>query len=278
MSTLHLPEGYQYKFYPAKRIRHQHVLETLAPHIPAITLGILALTLLQWHCKAWIYRISDVIAYLGCLVLHNTSHPLLSLCLATLHTTWSILPGSFASLNLPSHARFMAEMKFTPPPHASKDEKCIVCWDDESPIGKLACTHTICASCLTAMASAYQTACPLCKHPLFTIHDHLLLFINKASLSIQSITLLLHCLILWDEIQHLRYFNIVIGCSYLGFIGWITVNAYIPLINQGGENWWRPYANSKGGVGRSIRMIGCSFGLGVVVLGQTVYANRKLFL
>jgi hypothetical protein len=125
MSTLHLPEGYQYRIYPAKRIRHQHVLETLTPHIPAITLGILTLTLLQWHCKAWIYRISDIIAYTGCLILHNTSHPLLSLCLATLHTTWSILPGSFASLNLPSHAKFMAETKFISPPHASEDEKCI---------------------------------------------------------------------------------------------------------------------------------------------------------
>jgi hypothetical protein len=62
MSTLHLPEGYQYKFYPAKRARHQHVLEVLSPHIPAITLGILALTLLQWHCKSNIYRISDILA------------------------------------------------------------------------------------------------------------------------------------------------------------------------------------------------------------------------
>jgi hypothetical protein len=278
MSTVHLSEGYQYKFYPAKRIRHQHVLETLTPHIPAITLGILALTLLQWHCNSWIYQISDIVAYLGCLILHITSHPLLSLCLATLHTTWSILPGSFASLHLPSHTKFMAETKYTSPPHASEDERCIICWDEETPLAHLPCNHTVCASCLTAMGSAYQTACPLCKHPLFTKHDHILLFINKASLSIQSLTTLLHCLVLWDEIQHLRYWNTIIGCLFLGFMGWITVKAYIPIIKQGGENWWRPHASSKDGVGRGIRMIGFSFVLNAAVLSQTVYANRKLFL
>jgi hypothetical protein len=279
MSTLHLPEGYQYKFHPAKRAaRHQHVLETLTPHIPTLTLGILVLTLLQWHSKPWIYRIPDILAYAGCLILHGTSHPLLALCLATLHTTWSILPGSFASLNLPSHARFMAETKFTPPPHASEEEKCIICWDEETSLAHLPCNHTTCASCLTAMGSAYQTACPLCKHPLFTKHDHLLLFINKASLAIQSLTTLLHCLILWDEIQHLRYWNIFIDWLFLGFMGWITVKAYFPIVTQGGENWWRPHASSKGGVGRGISMIGFSFVLNAAVLGQTVYANRKLFL
>jgi hypothetical protein len=279
MSTLHLPEGYQYKFYPAKRAaRHQHVLETLTPHIPTLTLGILVLTLLQWHSKPWIYRIPDILAYAGCLILHGTSHPLLALCLATLHTTWSILPGSFASLNLPSHARFMAETKFTPPPHASEEEKCIICWDEETSLAHLPCNHTTCASCLTAMGSAYQTACPLCKHPLFTKHDHLLLFINKASLAIQSLTSLLHCLILWDEIQHLRYWNIFIDWLFLGFMGWITVKAYFPIVTQGGENWWRPHASSKGGVGRGISMIGFSFVLNAAVLGQTVYANRNLFL
>jgi hypothetical protein len=279
MSTLHLPEGYQYKFHPAKRAaRHQHVLETLTPHIPTLTLGILVLTLLQWHSKPWIYRIPDILAYAGCLILHGTSHPLLALCLATLHTTWSILPGSFASLNLPSHARFMAETKFTPPPHASEEEKCIICWDEETSLAHLPCNHTTCASCLTAMGSAYQTACPLCKHPLFTKHDHLLLFINKASLAIQSLTTLLHCLILWDEIQHLRYWNIFIDWLFLGFMGWITVKAYFPIVTQGGENWWRPHASSKGGVGRGISMIGFSFVLNAAVLGQTVYANQNLFL
>lgn len=88
MSTLHLQEEYQYKFYPAKRAqRHQHVLEVLSPHIPAITRGILALALLQWHSKSWIHRISDILAYIACLALHNLSHSLLALCLAVFYTT-----------------------------------------------------------------------------------------------------------------------------------------------------------------------------------------------
>jgi hypothetical protein len=87
------------------------------------------------------------------------------------------------------------------------------------------------------MASAYQTACPLCKHPLYTIHDKLLLFINKTTLCLQTTTFLLHFLVFWDEVQHFRYVNIVLEASLLVFMGWMTMNAYIPLIKQGGDNW-----------------------------------------
>lgn len=278
MTTLHLPEGYQYKFYPAKRIRHQHVLEILSPHIPTITLAILALTLLQWHNRSWIYRISDILAYVSCLALHNLSHPLLSLCLAVFYTTWASLPGSFASLTLPSHARFLSTTTFASPPHPSEEEKCMVCWEEETPLASLPCKHFTCKSCLLAMGQALQTACPLCKHPLFSIHDKTLLFINKATLSIQSITVMLHFLIFWDVIQHLRYWNIVVETSLMGFLGWLLFNVYLPLIEQGGQDWWRLSAGYKGGVGRGIGVIATSLVCGVVVLVQTVYTNRNLFL
>jgi hypothetical protein len=61
-------------------------------------------------------------------------------------------------------------------------------------------------------------------------------------------------------------------------MGWMLWNGYIPLIKQGGENWWRICASSKEGVGRSIRMVGFSFVCGVGVLSHIVYANRDLFL
>ena len=276
MTTLHLPEGYQYKFYPAKKRRHQHVLEVLSPHIPTITLGILALTLLQWHKKSWIYRISDVLAYVSCLALYNLSHPLLSLCLAVFYTTWASLPGSFASLTLPSHAKFLSTTTFVSPPHPS-EERCMVCWEEETPLASLPCKHYTCKSCLLAMGQALQTACPMCKYPLYSIHDKTLLFINKATLSIQSITVMLHFLIFWDGIQHLRYWNIVVETSLMGFLGWLLFKVYLPLIEQGGKDWWRLSAGYKGGVGRGIGVITTSLVCGVVVLVQTVYTNRGLF-
>ena len=128
------------------------------------------------------------------------------------------------------------------------------------------------------MGQALQTACPLCKHPLFSIHDKTLLFINKATLSIQSITVMLHFLIFWDVIQHLRYWNIVVETSLMGFLGWLLFNVYLPLIEQGGQDWWRLSAGYKGGVGRGIGVIATSLVCGVVVLVQTVYSNRNLFL
>lgn len=186
------------------------------------------------------------------------------------------MPGSFASLNLPSHAKFLSTTTFTSPPHAEQ-EKCIICWEEETPLASLPCKHTTCKSCLLAMDQALQTACPLCKHPLFSIHDKLLLFINKATLGIQSITIMLHFLIFWDEIQHLRYWNVIVETSLMGFLSWLVGNVYLPLIEQGGQDWWRLSAGYKGGVGRGIGMIGFSLACGVVVLVQTVYTNRGLF-
>lgn len=168
-STLHFPEGYylerhQYKCYPAERVaRHQHILEVLSSHVPTITLEILALALLQWHNRCPVYRLSDILAYASCLVLHDLSHPLLSLCLAVFYTTWVSLPGSFASLILLSYARFLATTNFTPSPHAD-EETCMVCWEEDTFLGHLACKHLACSSCLIAMALVYQTFCPFCKH------------------------------------------------------------------------------------------------------------------
>jgi hypothetical protein len=121
MSTLHFPEGYQYKCYQVELIvRHQHVLEVISPHVATITLGILALALLQLHNRFLVYRVSYILAYASCLVSHSLSYPLLSLCLAAFYTTWVPLPGSSASLTLPSHAKFLATTNFTPAPHAEE--------------------------------------------------------------------------------------------------------------------------------------------------------------
>ncbi|KEQ61976.1 uncharacterized protein M437DRAFT_25852, partial [Aureobasidium melanogenum CBS 110374] len=103
----------------------------------------------------------DILVYVSCLVLHNLSRPLLSLCLAIAYTTWVSLPGSFASLALPSHAQFLEQTPFQAPPH-TEEEMCIVCWGEEATLGKLPCKHMVCKNCLEAMEPALQTACPMC--------------------------------------------------------------------------------------------------------------------
>jgi hypothetical protein len=276
MSTIHVSKDYQFRFIPAKP-RHQHVLEVISPHIPTITLGILSLNLLQWQYKSGTHRIGDILAYVTCLILHNLSPPLLSLCLAIAYTTWVSLPGSFTSLALPSHEQFLKQTTFQAPPH-TEEEICIVCWDEEALLGKLPCKHTVCKNCLEAMGSALQTACPMCKHPLFSLHDRLVFCISKAHVSIQAVTSTLHLLVLYDEVQHYRYFNIAITLAFITFLGWILVKGYDPLIKSGGENWWRLRASCKGGMGRAMRSAGLAFVMSATVLCHTLYRNRGLFL
>lgn len=276
MSTVPVSKAYQFKFIPANP-RHQHVLEVITPHIPTITLGILSVILLQSHRRLTVQRVRDILAYVICLILHNLSRPLLSLCLAIVYTTWVSLPGSFASLSLPSYTQFMKQTIFQPPPHTD-DEKCIVCWNEEAALSKLPCKHTACKNCLEAMGSAYQTACPLCKHPLFSIHDRLIFCLSKAYVSIQAVTSTLHLMVLYDAVQHYRYINIALGLALFIFLSWMLVKGYIPLIKSGGENWWRPYSDCRGGVGKGMQMVVLSFVMSAAVLCQILYSNRGLFL
>ncbi|KAK6000033.1 hypothetical protein QM012_004021 [Aureobasidium pullulans] len=126
------------------------------------------------------------------------------------------------------------------------------------------------------MGLAFQTACPLCKHPLFSLNDRLIFCVSKASMSIQAVTSILQFLILYDTVQHYRYFNTAIQLALITFLGWMLVNAYIPLIKSGGENWWRPYASYKGGMGRAIGTVVFTFAINTAVLCQTLYSNRGL--
>lgn len=268
--TIPVSKDFQFRFVPT-RPRHQHVLELVTPHIPTITLGILSLNLLQWYCKTRTHRITDLLAYVTCLILHNLSRPLLSLCLAIAYTTWESLPGSIASLDLPSHAQFLEQTTFQPP--AQSDEgKCIVCWDEEVLLGRLPCKHTVCKNCLESMGLAIQTACPFCKQPLFSFHDRLIFCISKGYMSMQAVTSILHLLVLYDEVQHYKYVNIVLKMALLMFLSYMLAKGYIPLIKSEGENWWRP--SPKGGM----RTIGLTFVMSAGVLCQTLYFNRSVLL
>lgn len=118
----------------------------------------------------------------------------------------------------------------------------------------------------------------MCKHPLFSLHDRLVFCISKAYVSIQAITSTLHLLILYDEVQHYRYFNIALNLVFMTFLSWMLVKGYIPLIKSGGENWWRLRANCKGDMSRAMRTVGLSFVMSAAALCHTLYRNRGLFL
>lgn len=262
--------GYTFKVIPT-RPKHQHVIQLISPHIPTITLGIIALNLLQWHYKPWSSRLGDILSYISCLTLHNTTHPWLSLTLAISYTIWQALPGSFASLNLPSHEKFMRSL--SPHENAEKEQDCMICWDDEKPLAILPCKHMACVSCLRLMGENLQTACPLCRTPLFSQYDMVMLAFSKATVCVTTLNILANVVLLAHFLQHGEWFQASLVLCFLGFVGWMGVK--LPAAARAwGINWWRP---SPQKVSLSLRTKAISFSLSLFTLVQTVWSNKKAF-
>lgn len=61
-----------------------------------------------------------------------------------------------------------------------KAAECMVCWD-ELTLLRLPCGHEACMQCLQSMGENYQTSCPMCRRPLFSAIDWLLLADMKSA-------------------------------------------------------------------------------------------------
>jgi hypothetical protein len=242
------------------RMHYQPV--SIMPYMAHTTLAILA----SYQCL-FLFRhgvqlrqsIAFSITFMTCLALLNQHQPheLWAFCLALGHTVWNLLPGSFALFDLPGHSTFMRTLRMRDQPG-----KCIVCWDTR-PIAELPCKHESCRDCLQLMGEYGQTACPLCRTPLFGARDWPVLAAMKtvvASMGVQTALCLLNA---QYEIRQGGIWNIVVWMVASCFtvpIFWCVV-VYIIVPNS--EDWW---CKSSGRFSSATTGASVSSSVGVIVM------------
>jgi hypothetical protein len=194
-----------------------------------------------------------------CMVLLNQHQPreLWAFCLALGYTIWNLLPGSFALFDLPSHSAFMRSLRVRAQP-----SKCIVCWDTRV-LAVLPCKHESCKDCLQLMGEYGQTACPLCRTPLFGARDWPVLAAMKtvvASMGVQTALCLLNA---QYEIRRGSISNTVVWMVASCFtvpVFWCVL-VYIILPNS--EDWW---CKSSGRFGLATTWASVVSTVGVIVM------------
>jgi hypothetical protein len=223
--------------------RMQQILQTLASpifHISAMIHIIFRISILfnllrrrsTWHRQIP----NDILAYALCLRLryHLSQHrQIWAFCLALGYTTWNLLPGSFASLDLPSHASFMQRLELQ-----DKSAECMVCWDVHT-LAELPCGHGVCKPCLHLMGTHTQTACPMCRTPLFGVMDWPVLAAMKTAISSLTVVTPLCLRVALDEGKRNHYRNFVIWMGSFYLTGVMLWGAVTRMIIPRGDNWWR---------------------------------------
>jgi ABC-type nickel/cobalt efflux system permease component RcnA len=242
--------------------------------IQALTAGVLCSLLLQYPRPTLSAYIPDLIAILSCLLLHLREPTTLSLSLAIAYAAWTFLPGSFASLNLPSYTTFKRNTTFIQPKNDS--DECKVCWDTAHALAQLPCGHHVCEGCLDLMNEHFQTACPMCRRPLFSSYDRAVFVLTKGSAACGAVNTILHLLVCVHEVRSAKYYSAMFSLGFSCMIGrhlWM----YWTLIQHFGENWWRGSPATKGESAVSLRAAGLALVTGIVLLCSTLCTSRAIF-
>jgi RNA polymerase subunit RPABC4/transcription elongation factor Spt4 len=156
--------------------------------LQTLTLVVLCGLPLQWSHRTWSEVLKDLLACVLCLCGHFTRMlPRLLFSLAIAYVAWVSTPESFSSLTLPRHSKFMRTLFFPPGEELEEPEESKVCWDDNNRLAHMPCGHRFCESCLQLMGEQFQTACPMCRVPLFSRHDRMMFIVSKSALAISAI-------------------------------------------------------------------------------------------
>lgn len=206
--------------FESSQKNHQHLLKvyskmngnprvrrepaSLAPQMAAMIssiLGIGKIYSLNRHKHLWHRTAYNLVVWLLCLFLLQLQTPreTLAFCLAIGYTAWNLLPGSFTSLDLPSHSNFMRGLRVQ-----DKQAECMFCWD-ELPLVQLPCKHQACVQCLQPMGENCQTTCPMCRRPLFNAMDWLLFAAMKSAFVSWSTAVPLCFMDACHELSHGQY-------------------------------------------------------------------------
>ena len=211
--------------------------------LPLQTLTLVALCGLppQWLHRTWPEVSRDLVASVLCFSGHFTGMPpRLPLSLAIAYVVWVSTPGSFSSLTLPRHSEFMRNLVFPP---TEKPEDCKVCWDEKR-LAQVPCGHRFCKSCLQLIGERFQTACPICRTPLFSRYDRMMFMVSKGAVAIASVNLAIYSLRLVRELQASKYALAIVSLGSMSPMVFYLVFAFYQC-RQKGEDWWRDSADPK---------------------------------
>jgi hypothetical protein len=243
--------------------------------LQALTAGVLGSLLLQWPRPVWSDYVRDIIAGLSCLALHLRNSPAVALSLSIAYAVWNLLPGTFASLDLPNYATFMRTTTLVQPKDGESDE-CKVCWDTSHPLAQLPCGHHCCEGCLQLMNEHFQTACPMCRRPLFSAYDRAIFVVTKASVACGAVNTVLHLLVCVHEARSAQPYGAAlafgISCA-LGRYLWV----WSIIVQEFGADWWRGAPKTVGLNAMSLRSAGLALVTGIFLLCQTLWTNRAIF-
>lgn len=197
--------------------------------------------------------------------------PRLPFSLAIAYLIWVSTPGSFSSLTLPRHSEFMRTLVFPP---GEESEECKVCWDDKDRLAQMPCGHRFCKNCLQLMGQGFQTACPMCRVPLFSRHDRLMFIVSKSAVAISGVNFAIYSLRLFRELQagKLIYATVSFG-SMLPMVFHLFV--MISLCRKNGEHWWRDSATATEPTLGQLKAAAFALGTGLFLFFQTLWITRS---
>lgn len=240
--------------------------------VQALPFAALCSLSLRWSRPASEALVRDFIASLSCLFLHICELPSLSLSFAIAYSVWMLLPGSLNPFNLPKYAQFMQSVTIAQ--HADEERK--VCWDTAHPLAQSPpCGHFCCIGCLKLMNKHFQTACPMCRTPLFSMNDRVILAVTKASVACASVNTVLRVLICIHELQTAHYLGALFSLSFSCGLGWYVSATYI-LVEAFGDNWWRGTAGTVGPDPMTLQSACIVLGTSCFLLCQTLWTTGAI--
>lgn len=218
-----------YRYVPITFRLKGPTVQDLVPYMMAATYMVLSLLVIQWPWKRWSYRTTDVIVWSCCYALHHFKQPLLSHHLALAYTVWNLYPGSLTSKKLPGHKQFMRDLKTTKASETSSE--CTICWSDDCDLAKISCGHPFCKPCLQQMGEGerFQTTCPMCRKPLFSVHSRLMLATTKGTYVCMATTVSKNLMDMSFELMQRKYWWALFNLGLLGTMLAFPVYAALKL-------------------------------------------------
>lgn len=241
-----------------------------------LTACVLCSLCFKWPRPAWSGYVRDLVAVLSCLFPHIRKSAAVSLGLSIAYVAWTLLPGSFASLNLPGYAAFMRSTTLDQPKDDDESDECKVCWDTAHALAQLPCGHHCCQGCLQLMNEHFQTACPVCRRPLFSSYDRAIFIVTKASVASGAVNTALHFLTCVHEVRSAKYYSALFSLGFSCMIGRYLWNYWI-LVREFGENWWHGAPATVGLTATSLRAACFALVTGLALLCSTLGTSRPVF-